>query len=204
MQEKPFAKIIISEILIKAEVSRPTFYLYFESKEHLLISLFDEMFDTLVEELEEIYLSEDYRPGLSAEHIIHYLAGQHENFQILLKARVGHLVSERLKSIFINVSKQWRQPVSSEESIIRPYALDFFTGGIYLAIVRWIEEGMQMPIEPLAQMIADVEIALIDFGLQVDQNFQAKKVKLTYFTFLNINVLFNKFGTKPLLFPQLC
>ncbi len=177
MQEKPFAKIKISEIVKKAEVSRPTFYLHFESKEHLLISLFDEMFDTLVKELKDIYLDENYQPGSSAEHIVYYLAGQHENFQILLKADVGHLVSDQLKNILIDVGKQWRLPSSREEAVIRPYAIDFFAGGIYLALVRWIEEGMQMPVEALAKMVAEIEIALIDFGQRADQVFKTKKAK---------------------------
>ena len=45
INEKPFNKIQITEITDRAEVSRPAFYLHFRSKEDLLISHLDIVFD---------------------------------------------------------------------------------------------------------------------------------------------------------------
>ncbi len=44
MEKKSYQKIKISEIVTKAEVARPTFYLHYASKDELLLSLFDDIF----------------------------------------------------------------------------------------------------------------------------------------------------------------
>ena len=171
MQEKRFEKIKVSEIVARADVSRPTFYLHFEAKDHLLVSLFDEIFDQLYEDLAGIYLHEDYQPGQSAEYIVHYIAKQYEIFQILIDAGVGPLVMERLKKVLIHVGENWRLPNSEQEAVIRPNAIDFFAGGIYLSIKRWIEDGMKLPIDALAKMVAEIEITLIEFGRRSEEIF---------------------------------
>ena len=44
MNEKPYEKIRVGEITKRAQVSRQTFYLHYESKDDLLVSLFDDVF----------------------------------------------------------------------------------------------------------------------------------------------------------------
>ena len=45
LSQKPLAKIQIKEIVDVADVSRPTFYQHFETKEKLLFSLIDDLFE---------------------------------------------------------------------------------------------------------------------------------------------------------------
>src|SRR5260370_19685711 len=45
MKEKPFQDIQITEITERAQVSRPTYYLHFRSKEELLLSYVDTIFE---------------------------------------------------------------------------------------------------------------------------------------------------------------
>ena len=50
MKEKPFKDIQITEIADRAQVSRPTFYLHYRSKEELLLSQVDLVFDEFFQE----------------------------------------------------------------------------------------------------------------------------------------------------------
>src|SRR5205823_4694616 len=45
MKEKPFQDIQITELTVRAQVSRAAFYLHFRSKEELLLSHVDVIFD---------------------------------------------------------------------------------------------------------------------------------------------------------------
>ncbi|MEL6526896.1 MAG: TetR/AcrR family transcriptional regulator, partial [Chloroflexota bacterium] len=53
LKEKPLAKIQIKELTELANVSRPAFYKHFETKERLLFSLVDDLFDKIDEKMIE-------------------------------------------------------------------------------------------------------------------------------------------------------
>ena len=53
MREKAFSKIAIAEITDKAEVSRPTFYLHYKTKEELLMDYLDSIYENFMVDMEQ-------------------------------------------------------------------------------------------------------------------------------------------------------
>ena len=51
MTQKPFRDIQVTEIADQAQVARPTFYLHYQSKQELLLSHVDDIFDEFYEAL---------------------------------------------------------------------------------------------------------------------------------------------------------
>ena len=52
IEEKPYQTITVTDITERAEISRPTFYLHYGSKDELLLSCLDNMFDQFYEEID--------------------------------------------------------------------------------------------------------------------------------------------------------
>lgn len=57
MTEKPLSRIAVGEICERAELTRPTFYNHYSSKEDVLKGVIDELFDQFVSSLDEESLS---------------------------------------------------------------------------------------------------------------------------------------------------
>ena len=162
LQEKPYQKIKIGEIVYKAEVARPTFYLHFSSKDELLLSLFDEMFADFREALQNKLKQDNVDLPLFGTLIFKYARQNSESFQLLLEAGVEHLAQERFRVMMTEVSRAIRSvdPTTPETAILMPYINDFMASGIFSLLKRWILENMKIPDEDMGRLVASVVISL--------------------------------------------
>jgi AcrR family transcriptional regulator len=162
LKEKPYQKIKIGEIVYKAEVARPTFYLHFSSKDELLLSLFDEMFANFKEALHNELKQDNVDLPLFGTLIFRYARQHCDGFQILLEAGVEHLAQERFRVMMTEVSRAIRSvdPTTPEAAILMPYINDFMASGIFSLLKRWILEGMKIPDEDMGRLVASVVISL--------------------------------------------
>src|SRR5258706_4966417 len=97
MKEKAFADIQITELTARAEVSRAAFYLHFRSKEELLLSHVDVIFDEFrAEVLREMARGSVDRPRLSLL-LFQYWERYAETLRLVIQAGNAEILLERLK-----------------------------------------------------------------------------------------------------------
>src|SRR6266576_3114497 len=98
MKEKSFQDIQITELTARAQVSRPAFYLHFRSKEELLLSHVDVIFDEFhAEVVRELAQGNVDRKRFSIM-LFQYWEKYAETLRIVIQAEQPDILLERLKT----------------------------------------------------------------------------------------------------------
>ncbi|MEM8858006.1 MAG: TetR/AcrR family transcriptional regulator [Chloroflexota bacterium] len=163
IRRKPLAKIQIKEIVEEADVSRSTFYKHFETKEQVLFSLIEDLFEKVrttvfdEEKSEEGFnilqlLTLSYEQWLMYSEELKWVL-QVENKDLLIGALRTHI--EMLKN---EVDKHF--PASSKLRAYEDHVISFVSGGVYMLVKNWISNGMQESAETMGK----ITFLLIDNG----------------------------------------
>lgn len=156
--EKPLEKITVKELALQAEVSRATFYLYYDSLETMVSSVEDEIFQEFSDEICAIAArSKDYYGFIRTA--LRYTLDS--TLSILPFARLiyaGKAGGENLRrciELICSTSVQmFRNPAEAER--YRSYFL-FQTNGITAVIRSWLmEEDVKTPPDVLTDRIMDM------------------------------------------------
>ena len=162
MQEKVYQKITVGEIVKRADVARPTFYLHFETKDDLLMSLFDELFHELNQALSQELALENVDLHLFGRWFFAYGAKNGEKIKILLDAGVEYRLQERFRDVFSSVSQSVVaiDPPDEKALAVLPYLEEFIVTGTFVLLKRWIQEGMVVPAEMMGHLVGESTTAL--------------------------------------------
>ncbi|MFC7685747.1 TetR/AcrR family transcriptional regulator [Ureibacillus sp. GCM10028918] len=96
----------ISDIVKAAEVTQPTFYLYFESKDSLFLDLNQQFQNDLFNILEEQHVQQDTQFQKVVENLLHYFASNPLLTKIgLYQSEESHIVKEKLVEKFETILK---------------------------------------------------------------------------------------------------
>ena len=149
MQEKPFEKITIKELCEQADLNRTTFYLHYNDQKELL--------DEVIGELKEksmAYLSSFKRDNDGSHIIKNYLDFIKDNaalYKTLMHGdRNGGAKSQITAYLEQELFARW--PIYGNDAENR-YVFAFMVDGGVSIIVRWIENGFDMPSSDLASLI---------------------------------------------------
>ncbi|MEM7344029.1 MAG: TetR/AcrR family transcriptional regulator [Chloroflexota bacterium] len=152
LRQKPLAKIQIKEIVEVADVSRPTFYQHFETKEQLLFSHVDDVFEEIrqavfvdredgdMPDLRQLMITSFKQWQLHQEAMQWVL--QVDNKDLLIAALHTHI--EMLRQEFERVV-----PPTTDLPELEAYMSNFFAGGLYMLLKMWINNGMQESAETM-------------------------------------------------------
>lgn len=162
MQEKPYQKITVGEIVKRADVARPTFYLHFETKDDLLMSLFDELFHELRSALNQELEVENVDLHLFGCWFFAYGAKNADKFKILLDAGVENLLQEKFKAEFSTMSQGIVSidPPDEKARAVLGYLEEFIVTGTFVLLKRWIEEGMVVPADMMGYLVGESVMSL--------------------------------------------
>ncbi|MFK7801060.1 MAG: TetR/AcrR family transcriptional regulator, partial [Anaerolineae bacterium] len=155
LRRKPLEKIQIKEIVEEADVSRPTFYQHFATKETLLFSLMDDLFQKIhhvvfherkegevLDVLQLLTLS--YEQWLLHSEKLKWVL-QVENKDLLIEA-----LSPHIKSLKSEVDKHFPPPKGAQ--LYADYETSFVSGGMYMLIKAWIKNGMRESAETMGKI----------------------------------------------------
>ncbi len=152
MEEEPFSKISIRDIVEKAGLTRQTFYHNFDSKEavvlHKLDELFEEYFQFLV----------DNRVTKLEDVIWLYFRFWQKNdsfIKILMKNNLVYLLEIRYPEYFKLVQMVYLRDVSLSEHECE-YAYAFVCGAIINLLVTWVRSGEIMTPKEMSVFIMDI------------------------------------------------
>jgi AcrR family transcriptional regulator len=161
LQKRRLDSFQIQEITDLADVSRPAFYLHFASKEELLLSHIDDLFAELHQAVfaEAVVQEGSKRQQVTLEMLVMTsfqlwgkeaqawsVAWQIQNKDLLLIRLRRHMVA--LMAAFAATPGSNITP----HPTLHDYVVDFITGGVYMLLRRWAEEGMKTPVEQMGRL----------------------------------------------------
>lgn len=153
--EHGYEKITIQEITDAADLSRATFYLHYKTKDELLASSLEEMFDELVTSMESFIMKPDLDehseapPSLAAfQHVAEYS----ELYKSLLGDRgVSSVIYRTIDYIARLLQRQFERLLGEEQD--NPTAIQYeivaqsMAGSLFAMVSWWLEKDM--PHSPL-------------------------------------------------------
>lgn len=146
MLEKQFSKITIAEITDEANVSRPTFYLHYRSKEEVLEDYLDSMYTIFMADMEPNL--ESIIQGKMAVKLYEQITDQAVFLRSLINSEVSNLVMHKLHQYCYEVIKkslnQELFPVNDD--ITWEFVIASIAGSVYAMNVRWLL--LDMPLSP--------------------------------------------------------
>lgn len=163
LQRKLLVKIQIKEIVEEADVSRTTFYQHFETKEELLFSLMDDVFETIHSEV--FYEREDGE----AVDVLQLLTSSYEQWRLhskelrwVLQVENKDLLIAALRIHIEALKQEFAKQISPNPAFqaYEKYEFSFVSGGLYVLINNWISSGMRESAETMGK----ITLALLGNG----------------------------------------
>jgi AcrR family transcriptional regulator len=151
MKEKPFQDIQITELTARAQVSRAAFYLHFRSKEELLLSHVDAIFDEFYAEVSrEIARGTGDRKQFSLL-LFQYWERYAETLRLVVQAGNPVILLDRLKVYVAVIMKdsaaKTGQP--ARDPRLQELIAGYVAGGAYMLLTQWITQKMPFSVEQM-------------------------------------------------------
>jgi AcrR family transcriptional regulator len=158
MKEKSFQDIQITELTARAQVSRPAFYLHFSSKEELLLSHVDVIFDEFHAEVSrEIARGNIDRKRFSIM-LFQYWERYAETLRMVIQAENPDILLERLKEyvgvMMKEVAAKTRRPAIDPR--LQELIVGYVAGGAYMLLTQWISNKMPFSAEQMGLLFYDL------------------------------------------------
>ena len=158
MKEKSFKDIQITEIADRAQVSRPTFYLHYQSKQELLLSHVDAVFDEFYTDMShEIAVNKADRKWCSIL-MFRYWERYADTLRMVIEAGIHNELQSRLRKYVTLVITQL--PPENENVRVDAqtfdFILDFVAGGAYQLLTQWIMQNRPLSAEQMGQLYFDL------------------------------------------------
>ena len=137
MAERPYEEISISDIVLRAQVGRSSFYRHFNSREDVVRRHMKAILEKWGEEFEALGRPEELGPSL-----LRHFYGNREFYLLLHRSGLGSLLLEAIRGAM----ELDRKP--DQEA----YPLSWFAGGLYGLVDEWLRRGMTATPEQLGSM----------------------------------------------------
>jgi len=160
MAEKSYQQIKVSEIVERAEVSRPTFYMHYETKDHLLMSLFDDMLTTTQDEFLHSTSKTEADFRYFATRNFQFWEQNAQAFKLLLDAGVDMMLLQRIQQRTAAYTCQLRAVEGAEDNELVTYMDDAMAGAMFMILKRWIKGDGTVSAKALGNLVADMALSI--------------------------------------------
>ena len=161
LKEKPYTKVTVSEVCTRAAVSRRSFYKYFDDKEDIVKTLFDEHVVRPMRDLHALLTSADVRLMQDSFIVRMYesLFLEREYYMNLVKPLRGHddtFLRVVTWSIYDFNMRHIPAIGSSASNWRLDYMSYFFASSQAMFMQKWISDGMTIPPADLAELYSSM------------------------------------------------
>ena len=163
VSERGYDAITVQDITDRANVGRTTFYLHFNGKDELFMSVHDSIVSGF--NFEPMSREELLSPHAPAGFVALYKHGEaaYQALYPILQGKDGALLLRRLRQrVARTIEDSLRQAFAEEDSAIPFHLLANYLAGAELTLVQWwIEKRQPYPAEELAQTFHRLQRAAI-------------------------------------------
>jgi len=158
LEEKSYDRITIADITNRATVNRKTFYLHYETKDHLLQSVTDGILDELFGEAkaaQPIDLSIDEMQSYIAGRIFAYVKKHRNFFEVMFERKAMTDFVQYMKRYFARFYEEKFADIDESRLPVQKDVIASYIGSAYVGVIHgWLNDGMrQSPEEMTRQMI---------------------------------------------------
>lgn len=154
MQDEPFSKISIKEIVDEAHLTRQTFYHNFDSKEDVLLLHADELFQEFMQHLVDNNISK-WQDVLW--FYFRYWQRNSDFVELLIKNNLVYIMEARLPGYFKVIQETHMKDVGLTDTEAE-FVYSFISGAVVNMLVSWIRGGQVLTTREMAALA----IQLID------------------------------------------
>jgi AcrR family transcriptional regulator len=150
MRERDFATITVTDLVEAAQVGRATFYRHFDEVVDVLRLRSDQVFDGLVDYLQEYRHYQTQGSGVQLlKPVLRYFYLHSELIELLMQAKRVDIAEESFRRIMAPAIGVFRAMYDVEGEIV-DYLFAMRIGGIIGILVHWIETGKRQAPDALA------------------------------------------------------
>jgi AcrR family transcriptional regulator len=166
VDEKPFDKITVQEILERANVGRTTFYTHFESKEDLFLGSHEE----IIRAISRSFFSEEgdlrIEPSLELQMFLRMSQESRDTYFYLVSGTGGEILQLLRNRIAQYLTEQLRQLFQEDKSSI-PFDVlaQHVAGSIVSVISWWMDKRTPHTIEEIAAMLHQMNYVVLRHAL---------------------------------------
>jgi len=151
MQEYPYHKLRISQITERADISRSTFYLHYQTKEDLLLSIVDEIIDQYFKAIDQM----DNRSKVSPSHLLFLNWKQNiEKMKLILDAGMEYRSYHPLRTF----NQQRGYHPHSRNNLLDDYIRTLLDGAAFALLIRWTQDNASIPVNQMEQLFNGMNI----------------------------------------------
>jgi AcrR family transcriptional regulator len=165
MKEIPYQSIRISQITERADISRSTFYLHYETKDDLLLSIVDEIIDEYFQAIDGITNDSAESPAFL---LFSKWKQNLEKMRLVLDAGMEFRIYQRLR-IFNN---QRSAASDTSNPLLNDYIRTMLDGASFALLIRWTRDNAKVPVRQMDQLFN---------GLNISELFQSMEKQLSDF-----------------------
>ena len=158
MDEKPYNKITVSDITVKAGIARPTFYRNYDDKDDVV---FEYLRNTFYTELLNVETNNKAKNQNSIVLIFdyEYMINHQKNLKkILSTADIENRIFRHVQKLPMSFIKHDVNGTSTEEYLLYRYKLCYQITGSLRVIFDWFINNMPMPVKSIVSMLNAINI----------------------------------------------
>lgn len=148
MEKKDFKNISITEVSLKAGVSRMAFYRNYGIMEDIIIDHLDDIF----KEYSTLLNNKEISNYEMTRLYFYYFRQQQKFIENLLRSKLTHLILERSVE-FLNILSTAITCTMDCSPEFEKYNIDFIAGGFFNVLISWCKNGMIESDEKMAEMV---------------------------------------------------
>jgi hypothetical protein len=153
MEQKPYEKITVSDIVDKAGIARQTFYRNFKDKDEVIVKYFANIFNSELLSLESTS-EKDKKDNIVLTFNIKYMVTHQKSLKKLLTI-VG------IKELFTDSFNEWqnllfsqrKNKLNKEAQLAYQYKIYYQITGIIIVIMEWFINDMPIPVNNLVKLL---------------------------------------------------
>ncbi|MDO5345821.1 MAG: TetR/AcrR family transcriptional regulator [Lachnospiraceae bacterium] len=150
MKTKPYAKITVKDLCQKADLSRQTFYNFFESKDDIILFCIKRCYLEMMDGLKSkstLLLSD------ITEELIKTFYKNQDMMHLFISQNLEHLLEYELTSV-IQIFAEQVNPEAGGHS--HKYGTAFLTGAIAHTVLYWMKDPHPIPPKQLAELLVNI------------------------------------------------
>jgi AraC-like DNA-binding protein len=153
INEKPYDKITVSDIINKAGIARQTFYRNFKDKDEVIVRYFSNIFNSELLSVENTG-GKDNQENIVLTFNIKYMVNNRTSLKKLLSiAGIENLFADSFTGWQNLLISQKKNKLTKEAQIAYRYKIFYQITGILIVIMDWFKNDMPIPIDKLVELL---------------------------------------------------
>jgi hypothetical protein len=153
MDEKPYDKITVSDIVEKAGIARQTFYRNYKDKHDVIVEYFSNIFMSELLSIENISDNKKHNNIVLTFNIKYMTKHQANLVKMLTIVGIEKLFADRFNDWLNYLTKQNKVKLTKNERFVYRYKIFYQIIGILMMIMDWFKNGMPIPVSDLVNLL---------------------------------------------------